>query len=64
MAKVKIVVLDPQDVYFPGQTVRGHVILDPNDVTNVQRKFSLKLLFKLPVTSVIGLTTCGQKNIV
>ena len=64
MAKVKIVVLDPQDVYFPGQTVRGHVILDPNDVTNVQRKFSLILLFKLPVTSVIGLTTCGQKNIV
>jgi len=34
----KIDILDPQDVYYPGQTVRGHVILELNDVTYVNSK--------------------------
>jgi len=41
MPKIKIVILDPQDVYYPGQTIRGHVLLALNDFTDVQRKFYL-----------------------
>ena len=43
MANINIVVLDPQDVYFPWQTIQGHMLLDLNDFTNIQRKLSLFL---------------------
>jgi len=45
MPKIMIVLLDHQSVYFPGQIVRGHMILDLNDYTDVQCKHSLIVLF-------------------
>jgi len=50
MSYIKIVLTDPQDVYYiciaglmPGQTIEGHVLLDPDGHISVKRKLYLIL---------------------
>jgi len=54
MSKIEIVVLDPHDVYVPGQTVRGHVMLNLNHCTHVQRKMSFILFFNFHKFTLIS----------